>query len=216
MCYCETVKNITVSVPDDVYRSARVAAAQRDTSVSALVVAYLERLSGRMEEFTRLEALQGRCRPRSASSARLTGSAAKKSTTVRFIDTNVLLYAISRDPAEQDKAKRASDILADRDLALSVQVLQEFYVQATRVSRPDPITHQQAVRLIESFRRFPVQDVTSAILMAALDTRQRFQLSYWDSAIIEASRAMGCTEVLSEDLGDGQDYAGIRVVNPFR
>jgi len=127
-----------------------------------------------------------------------------------------LLYAISRDPAEQDKAKRANDILADRDLALSVQVLQEFYVQATRASRPDPITHQQAVRLIESFRRFPVQDVTSAILMAALATRQRFQLSYWDSAIIEASRAMGCAEVLSEDLGDGQDYAGIRVINPFR
>jgi predicted nucleic acid-binding protein len=135
---------------------------------------------------------------------------------VRFVDTNVLLYAISRDPAEQDKAKRANDILADRELALSVQVLQEFYVQATRASRPDPITHQQAVRLIESFRRFPVQDVTSAILMAALDTRQRFQLSYWDAAIIEASRAMGCVEVLSEDLADSQDYAGIRVTNPFR
>ena len=57
-CYCETVKNITVSVPDHVYRNARVAAAQRDTSLSALVVAYLERLSGSMEEFTRLEALQ--------------------------------------------------------------------------------------------------------------------------------------------------------------
>ena len=57
-CYCETVKNITVSVPDDVYRNARVAAAQRDTSVSALVVNYLERLSGRMYEFMRLEALQ--------------------------------------------------------------------------------------------------------------------------------------------------------------
>jgi hypothetical protein len=52
------VRNITVSVPDDVYRNARVAAAQRDTSLSALVVAYLERLSGRMEEFARLEALQ--------------------------------------------------------------------------------------------------------------------------------------------------------------
>jgi hypothetical protein len=52
------VKNITVSVPDGVYRNARVAAAQRDTSVSALVVAYLERLSGRMDEFARLEALQ--------------------------------------------------------------------------------------------------------------------------------------------------------------
>jgi alkylhydroperoxidase family enzyme len=52
------VKNITVSVPDDVYRNARIAAAQRDTSVSALVVAYLEQLSGRMNEFARLEALQ--------------------------------------------------------------------------------------------------------------------------------------------------------------
>src|SRR6185437_9516497 len=58
LCYCETVKNITVSVPDDVYRNARVAAAQRDTSVSALVVAFLEQLSGRMDEFARLEALQ--------------------------------------------------------------------------------------------------------------------------------------------------------------
>jgi predicted nucleic acid-binding protein len=135
---------------------------------------------------------------------------------VRFADTNILLYAISRDPAEQDKAKRANDILADRDLALSVQVLQEFYVQATRASRPDAITHTQAVRLIESFRRFPVQDITSSVMLAALDTRQRFQLSYWDAAIIEASRAMGCTEVLSEDLNDGQDYAGIRVTNPFR
>jgi len=58
MRYCETVKNITVSVPDNVYRSARVAAAQRDTSVSALVVGYLEQLSGRMDEFARLEGLQ--------------------------------------------------------------------------------------------------------------------------------------------------------------
>jgi len=136
--------------------------------------------------------------------------------TVRFVDTNILLYAVSRDPAEQDKAKRANDLLAERDLALSVQVLQEFYVQATRASRPDAIAHRQAVRLIESFRRFPVQDITSAIMMAALDARQRFQISYWDAAIIEASRAMGCPEVVSEDLNDGQDYAGVRVTNPFR
>jgi predicted nucleic acid-binding protein len=135
---------------------------------------------------------------------------------VRFVDTNILLYAISRDPAELDKAKRANDILADRDLALSVQVLQEFYVQATRASRPDAIRHSQAVRLIESFRRFPVQDVTSGIMMAALDARQRFQLSYWDAAIIEAARVMGCAQVLSEDLNDDQDYAGVQVTNPFR
>jgi predicted nucleic acid-binding protein len=53
-------------------------------------------------------------------------------------------------------------------------------------------------------------------MMAALDARQRFQLSYWDAAIIEASRAMGCTHVLSEDLNDGQDYGGVLVANPFR
>jgi predicted nucleic acid-binding protein len=106
--------------------------------------------------------------------------------------------------------------MAERDLALSVQVLQEFYVQATRASRPDPISHRQAVLLIESFRRFQVQDLTSGIVLAALDARQRFQLSYWDAAIIEAARALGCTAVLSEDLGDGQDYGGVLVTNPFR
>ena len=135
---------------------------------------------------------------------------------MRFADTNVLLYAISRDPAEQDKAKRANDILAGRDLALSVQVLQEFYVQATRASRPDAISHRQAVLLVESFRRFPIQDLTTGIVMAALDARQRFQLSYWDAAIIEAARAMGCMDVLSEDLSDSQDYGGVLVTNPFR
>ena len=74
---------------------------------------------------------------RSNDSARATASAATSSTTVRFVDTNVLLYAVSRDPEEQDKAARANDILTARDVALSVQVLQEFYVQATRASRPD-------------------------------------------------------------------------------
>jgi predicted nucleic acid-binding protein len=141
---------------------------------------------------------------------------ATRLTIVRFADTNVLLYAISRDPQEQEKARRANEILSSRDIGLSVQVLQEFYVQATRKTRPDPITHEQAVRLIESFRRFDVQDVTSAIMMAAFDTRARFGISYWDAAIIEASRAMSCDVVLSEDLSDGQDYGGVRVENPFR
>jgi predicted nucleic acid-binding protein len=135
---------------------------------------------------------------------------------VRFADTNVLLYAISRDPKEQDKAARANDLLAARDVALSVQVLQEFYVQATRASRPDPITHEQAVRLVESFLRFPVADVTTDLLLAAAAAGQRFGISYWDAAILEAARSLGCEVVLSEDLRDGEDYAGVRVENPFR
>lgn len=134
---------------------------------------------------------------------------------MRFVDTNVLLYAVSRDAEEHDKAERANAILAARDLALSVQVLQEFYVQATRGSRPDPLTHEQAARLVESFLRFPVLDITVDVMLAAIAARQRFGLSYWDAAILEAGRALGCDVVLSEDLGDGRDYEGVRVENPF-
>lgn len=135
---------------------------------------------------------------------------------MRFVDTNVLLYAISRDPEERDKARRANQILVDRDLALSVQVLQEFYVQATRASRSDPLTHEQAVDLVQAFMRFPVVIITTELMMAAFATRQRFGLSYWDAMILEAGRSCGCDVVLSEDLSDGEDYGGIRVVNPFR
>lgn len=135
---------------------------------------------------------------------------------MRFVDTNVLLYAVSRDRDERAKATRANEILAGRDLALSVQVLQEFFVQATRGSRPDPLTHRQAVDLTESFMRFPVAPITAELMLAACATQQRFGVSYWDAAILEAARSLGCDVVLSEDLNDGQDYAGVRVENPFR
>jgi predicted nucleic acid-binding protein len=135
---------------------------------------------------------------------------------VHFVDTNVLLYAISTDPTEQRKAARANEILEERDLALSVQVLQEFYVQATRESRPDRLTHQQAVGLIEAFLRFPIQEIDVGLVLAACAARDRFGISYWDAAIIEAARALGCALVLSEDLSDGRDYSGVGVQNPFR
>lgn len=134
---------------------------------------------------------------------------------MRFADTNVLLYAISRDPDEASKARRANEVLAAGDMGLSVQVLQEFYVQATRASRRDAITHEQAVGLVEAWRRFPVQEMTVEVMVAAFATRRRFGISYWDAAIIEASRVLGCAIVLSEDLDTGTDYDGVRVENPF-
>jgi predicted nucleic acid-binding protein len=134
---------------------------------------------------------------------------------VRFADTNVLLYAISRAREDQHKAERANALLDAGDVGLSVQVLQEFYVQSTRETRADRITHQQAARLIESLLVFPVADITTGVVLAAMATRERFGISYWDAAILEAARSLGCEVVLSEDLGDGQDYAGVRVENPF-
>ncbi len=50
--------NITVSVPEDVYRAARIRAAERGSSVSGLVAQYLRSLSGHDDEFARLEAQQ--------------------------------------------------------------------------------------------------------------------------------------------------------------
>ena len=134
---------------------------------------------------------------------------------MQFVDTNVLLYAISRDPAEARKARRANELLAAGNAGLSVQVLLEFYVQATRASRPDAITHEQATGLIDAWRRFPVQEMTVDVMVAAFETRRRFHIAYWDAAIIEASRALGCAVVLSEDLDTGTDYDGVRVRDPF-
>ena len=135
---------------------------------------------------------------------------------MRFLDTNVLLYAASQDKRELKKARLALTLLDSKDLGLSVQVLQEFYVQATRAERGDAMTHEQATLLIESFLRFRVQDVTMAIMRAALETKHKFRLAYWDAAIVEAARALGCHTILTEDLSHGQDFGGVVVENPFR
>lgn len=134
---------------------------------------------------------------------------------MRFVDTNVLLYAVSTVGAEAGKARLARALLEADDLALSVQVLQEFYVQATRPTRRDRLSHEQATALVEAFARFPVQETTLTLVRAALKTSRRSRLAYWDAAIIEAARSLGCGTVLSEDLSHGSRYSGVRVENPF-
>ena len=136
---------------------------------------------------------------------------------MRFVDTNVLLYVVSTDPAEAAKQRIASRILDSGDLALSVQVLQEFYVQSTR-ARPSgrgALTHHQAAHFVEAFLRFPAQELTVDILRAAMATKQRYILSLWDALILEAARTLGCRVVLSEDMSNGSNYGSVKVVNPF-
>ena len=134
---------------------------------------------------------------------------------MRFVDTNILLYRVSTDLLEISKQKEAAAVLSSRDLCLSVQVLQEFYVQSTRPSRPDPLSHADASALIRSWKRYPVLGLDVGLVERALSAKERWQLSYWDAAIVEAARASQCEVLLSEDLNDGQDYDGVRVVNPF-
>ncbi len=134
----------------------------------------------------------------------------------QFLDTNVLLYSISRDPAESDKRARAIALLEDDSSSLSIQVLQEFYVQATRASRADAIPHELAAGLIEAWSRFHVQDMNLAVLNSALRIRQKHGFSYWDSAILAAALVASCDRVYTEDLAHGQVVDGLTVINPFR
>ena len=132
-----------------------------------------------------------------------------------FVDTNILLYAISSQPEEAEKAQKAKAILSDPNITLSVQVLQEFYVQATRPTRTDPLTHQEATALIQYWLRHRVVPLTVQVMQDALDIKKRYRTSYWDAAILAAAASAGCTELLSEDLNPGQNYDGLCVINPF-
>jgi predicted nucleic acid-binding protein len=133
-----------------------------------------------------------------------------------FLDTNILLYSISTAPKERIKRARALALLDRDDCVISVQVLQEFYVQATRASRPDPLPHDVATGLIQTWLRFQIQENTVAILKDALEIRLEHGFSFWDSSIIAAARAAGCRELYTEDLAHARTIDGVRIVNPFR
>ena len=132
-----------------------------------------------------------------------------------FVDTNVLLYAASTAGDEAAKRLTARAILEREDLVLSVQVLQEFYVQAIRPTKPDRLAHDPAVTLIESWWRFRVIETTVPLVLHALATALRWRISYWDAAIVEAARIGRCSTLLSEDMQPGMNFAGVTVENPF-
>ena len=133
-----------------------------------------------------------------------------------FLDTNILLYSISRNPSESLKRDRAVELLDDDSSAVSIQVLQEFYVQATRSGRSDAIPHELAVGLINSWTRFRVQEMNLDVLRTALEIRQTHGFSFWASAIVAAALTLGCDRLYTEDLTDGQVIRGLAVINPFR
>jgi predicted nucleic acid-binding protein len=132
-----------------------------------------------------------------------------------FLDTSILLYSISGLPAEAMKCQIACTLLDRLDVALSIQVLQEFFHQATRPSRRHRLSDADASALVDSWRRFPVQVIGIAEMRRAFTIRQRYQLSYWDSAIISAALAQDCTILMSEDMQHDMEIEGLQIINPF-
>ncbi len=132
-----------------------------------------------------------------------------------FLDTNILLYAVHHTQAELPKRDISRTLLRRNDIALSMQVLQEFFHQATRPSRPKPLPDTIASELITGWLHFPVQVIGISEMKTAIAVRQRYQLSYWDSAIIAAALALGCDTLMSEDMQAGMTIEGMRIENPF-
>jgi predicted nucleic acid-binding protein len=132
-----------------------------------------------------------------------------------FLDTNILVYAISS--AESDVAKRtkALELVQHCNFGLSAQVLQEFYVTVTRKIRK-PLPPDLAVALMNEYRLFPMVPTDYPLIVAAAELSIRYGISYWDGAIIAAAEVLEAPTLYTEDLNEGQRYGNVLAVNPFR
>jgi predicted nucleic acid-binding protein len=132
-----------------------------------------------------------------------------------FLDTNILVYAVSAAPADAAKKEKALELIERADFGLSAQVLQEFYVTVTR-KIAKPLTPDSAVALIEEFKVFPTVQVDYALIVSGIEVSLAYGISYWDGTIVAAAGELGAPVLMTEDLNDGQSYGAVRVVNPFR
>jgi predicted nucleic acid-binding protein len=131
-----------------------------------------------------------------------------------FLDTNVLVYAAAGRESEERKRERALALIEREDVGVSAQVLQEFYVTVTRKIEI-PMSSELALEWIEQFESFPCVSVDSGLVKIAAEVSERFQISYWDGAILSAAQVLGAKTLYTEDLNDGQRYGPVRAVNPF-
>jgi len=131
-----------------------------------------------------------------------------------FADTNLLLYAASKDPADETKQHRARTLLSEEDVGFSVQVLQEFAHNALAKQRLG-LQPGETEAIIQALLEYPVLPLTGDLVLDALQLQQHYRISYWDAAIIAAARELGCEILYTEDLNDGQDYGGVIARNPF-
>ncbi|MCG8456442.1 MAG: PIN domain-containing protein [Holophagales bacterium] len=131
-----------------------------------------------------------------------------------FLDTNILVYAAAGRGEDESKRLRALELIEERDFGLSAQVLQEFFVTVTRKSAVR-LPVDEALDWIEQLEAFPIQPIDTGLVKIGVEISSRFQISYWDGAILAAAQVSGATTLFSEDLSHGQAYGAVRVVNPF-
>jgi len=126
-----------------------------------------------------------------------------------FVDTNVLVYAADESLPCGRKTRIARELLRQRDLYLSAQVLNEFTVTARSATKLN-LGAQQEQEWLNHWLLFPVAPLTVETFLRALAIHHRYQISHWDALILASARELDCTVVYSEDLNHGQDYDGVK------
>ena len=131
-----------------------------------------------------------------------------------FIDTNILLY--SNDEADTRKNRMATELLVSlygrREAVLSIQVLQEYAVNALKKLKMEPSLVR---RRVELFGRFDVVIPSVSLVTDALDLQLRYPLSFWDALVVQSAVVSGCAILFSENLQHERVIDGVRIINPF-
>ncbi len=130
------------------------------------------------------------------------------------LDTNVLVYSVSRLDEDRAKRDRALELLK-QPFVLSGQILQEFYVNVTRKIKK-PLPAELALEWVEQLEQQPCVPIDATLVKNGIVTSERYRISYWDGAVLAAAEALGAQTLYTEDLNHGQLYGSVRVLNPFR
>lgn len=131
-----------------------------------------------------------------------------------FLDSNILAYA--QDGGSPDKQRKSREVIArlagSGDGVISTQVMQEFFVAATRKLEVPPLA---AKGVLKTFTVFEIVQVSPDLIQEAVDCSILNELSFWDALVLAAAAAAGCSTVYTEDLNAGQTILGVKVENPF-
>lgn len=134
-----------------------------------------------------------------------------------FLDTNILVYAFDRSAGKKHAiaAQCVQELWENETGCISIQVLQEFFVNVTRKITL-PLDHQKAQQIVADLGQWRVHSPEVSDLFQAIDFQQRYQLSFWNAMIVQSAARLNCKQLLSEDLSDGQVCGVLQIINPFK
>ena len=131
-----------------------------------------------------------------------------------FVDTNILIYAAMGRHDAPEKHARAWDVIGAGRYGVSGQVLAEFFVNATKKTAK-PLKLPEAAAWIDRLSLLPVVPVDAELVSEAIRHSARYQISYWDAALIAGAERLEAPILYTEDLNNGQRYGSVKAVNPF-